>query len=442
MEKSIINLTLHDIKNSLRKGEIKPYELESEIFSRTKSSYSSEDEAWLESCNYAQKLRSDFLTFKTGVKLEHTADSNFSSGIKRKGKYVTRIENMYGPSKIPQGFAGPLEVTGFENNKELFFGSYRVPLATNEAGLIASINRGCKYVGNVKTFITKDGMTRAPAIECPNKEYADRVIEWMQDKEDFQLMKEEAEKTTSYGKLLDVEVIRGDDYPNVIYPRFRIFTGDAMGMNIVTIMAEKACNVLEEQFPEIDVLALSGNLCSDKKQTRINKEKGRGLSIKTYATISKEILEHGRINAKRIEKINYHKNVRGSNLAGTIGGYNGHAANAIAATFAANGQDLAQIVESSTCTTHAKALENGDLEFGCDLPCIEVGTVGGGTDTPTAAESLKILGVYGSGNPVGSNRKKLGCIVAATVTAAEYNILMTEARKELAKTHAKLTGRI
>jgi len=442
MEKSIVNLTLHDIAKSLSKGEIKPYELESEIFSRTKFSYSSEDEAWKESCRNAQAMRSDFLTERTGVKLEYVANTHVSSGLKRKGNYVTRIENMYGAVEIPVGFGGPLKIIGLENQDEFFSGSYYIPFATNEAALIAGFNRSCKHVNEVRAVITKDGMTRAPLIECPDKEYADRVIGWVQSKERFQLMKVEAEKTTSYGRLLGVEVIRDDKHTNVFYPRFRFFTGDAMGMNMVTIMAEKACNVLEEHFPKIDVVALSGNLCSDKKQTRINKEKGRGLSIKTSTVIHEKMLKHGGVSAKRIEKINYHKNVRGSELAGTIGGYNGHAANAIAATYAAFGQDLAQTVESSTCTTYAKALENGDLKFGCDLPCIEVGTVGGGTDSPTASENLKLLGVFGPGNPPGSNRKKLGCIVASAVTAAEYNILMTEARKELAKTHAKLTGRI
>jgi hydroxymethylglutaryl-CoA reductase (NADPH) len=442
MEKSIINLTIHNISKSLREGEIKPYELETELFLRTKSSYSNDNEAWLESCKTAQKLRSEFLTEKTGISLSHTSDAHVSSGLKRKDRYVTRIENMYGAVETPVGFAGPLKITGFENNEHLFSGSFYIPLATNEAALVAGINRGCKYVDGVKTIITKDGMTRAPAIECPNKEYADKVIGWIQSKENFQLMKNEAEKTTSHGKLLDVEVIRGEKHPNVIYPRFRADTGDAMGMNMVTIMVDGACKILEKEFPDIDVVALSGNLCSDKKQTRINKERGRGLSVKTSVVISKEKLEHGEVSAKRIEKINYLKNSYGSELAGTIGGYNGHASNAIAAMYASTGQDLAQIVESSICATRANALDNGDLEFGCELPCIEVGTVGGGTDTPTVSENLKLLGVFGSGNPQGSNRKKLGCIVASAVTAAEYNILLTEARKELAKTHAKLTGRI
>jgi len=442
MEKSIINLTLNDIGKSFRNGEIKPYELESELFSRTRSSYSNEDEAWAGSCEIAKKLRADFLKTKTGVSLEYIIDTHVSGSLKRKDRHVTRIENMYGAVEIPVGFAGPLKITGFENQDEFFSGTFYIPLATNEVALVAGVNRGCKYVDGLKAVITKDGMTRAPAIECPDKEYADKVVEWIQTPANFHLMKDEAEKTTSYGKLLNVEVIRDDKHSNFIYPRFNFFTGDAMGMNMATIMAEKACNVLEEHFPKIDVVALSGNLCSDKKQTRINKERGRGLSIKTSVVIPKEKLKHGGTDAKRIEKINYHKNIRGSELAGTIGGYNGHAANAIAATYAAFGQDLAQTVESSTCTTYAKALKNGDLKFGCDLPCIEVGTIGGGTDAPTTSENLKLLGTFGSGNPPGSNRKKLGCIIASTVTAAEYNILLTEARKELAKTHAKLTGRI
>jgi hydroxymethylglutaryl-CoA reductase (NADPH) len=445
MEKSIINLILYDISKSLREGEIKPYELETELFSRTKSSYSNEDEAWLESCENAQKLRSEFLKQKTGVQLSYSTDSHIVNGIKRKGRYVTRVENMYGASQTPMGFAGPLKVTGFDLDEQFFSGEFYFPLSHNEAGLAAALNRGCKFLNEtdgVEAKITKDKMTRAPLIKCPDKEYADKVIEWLQNPSNFKRLQEIVQKTTSYGRLLDVEIVRGEKHPNVFFPRFGYFTGDAMGMNMITIPTNEVCKEIEREWPEADTLALSGNVCSDKKQTKINKERGRGLSIKTSVTLKKELLEKEDLTAQDIEEINYLKNDYGSELAGTIGGYNGHVANPMAAIMVSTGQDVAQLVENSTCTTYTKALENGDLEFGCDFPVLELGTVGGGTDTPTASESLKVLGVYGSGNPPGSNRKKFGCLVASICTAGEYNHLVVMKRKELAETHAKLTGRI
>lgn len=42
-------------------------------------------------------------------------------------------------------------------------------------------------------------------------------------------------------------------------------------------------------------------------------------------------------------QLNTDKNLVGSALAGSIGGFNAHAANIVAATFIATGQDAAQI---------------------------------------------------------------------------------------------------
>ena len=46
--------------------------------------------------------------------------------------------------------------------------------------------------------------------------------------------------------------------------------GDAMGMNMISKGVLKSIEVLEEQFPDLDLLALSGNMCTDKKPSAIN----------------------------------------------------------------------------------------------------------------------------------------------------------------------------
>jgi hydroxymethylglutaryl-CoA reductase (NADPH) len=49
--------------------------------------------------------------------------------------------------------------------------------------------------------------------------------------------------------------------------------------------------------------------------------------------------------------LNVKKNLVGSAMAGSIGGFNAHAANILTAMFLATGQDPAQNVESSNCMT-------------------------------------------------------------------------------------------
>ena len=52
-----------------------------------------------------------------------------------------------------------------------------------------------------------------------------------------------------------------------------------------------------------------------------------------------------------IVDLNLHKNLVGSAMAGSIGGFNAHSSNIVTAIYIACGQDPAQNVESSTCLT-------------------------------------------------------------------------------------------
>ena len=45
-------------------------------------------------------------------------------------------------------------------------------------------------------------------------------------------------------------------------------------------------------------------------------------------------------------------------------------------------QDAAQVVSSSMCSTRMEVSASGDLYVSVTLPCLEVGTVGGGTILP------------------------------------------------------------
>ncbi|MQL55294.1 hydroxymethylglutaryl-CoA reductase (NADPH) [Acidianus ambivalens] len=342
-------------------------------------------------------------------------------------------ENVIGGIQIPVGIVGPLKVNG-----DYAKGNFYVPLATTEGALIASVNRGCKAItkaGGAKVKIISDGMARAPIFKLPNIDSVVNFLQWIN--KNLDKIKEVAESTTSHGKLKEIQpFVLG----NNVWLRFVFETGDAMGMNMATIASEAICNFIESEFTEAKCIAVSGNMCSDKKQSMVNSIFGRGKTVIAEAlipsTILKEVLH---TTAEAIHEVNLRKNLLGSARAGNVYQFNAHFANIIAAIFLATGQDMAQVVESSSGYTWTE-VRGEDLYISVTLPSLEVGTVGGGTRLPTQREALSIMGVAGGGNPPGSNAKKFAEIIASTVLAGELNLLSALSNKELGRAH-KMLGR-
>merc|ERR1711862_396656 len=172
--------------------------------------------------------------------------------------------------------------------------------------------------------------------------------------------------------------------------------GDAMGMNMVSKGSLAVVELLREQFPSLTLVALSGNMCTDKKAAATNWIEGRGKSIVVEAFIPKETVRSIlKTDVSSMVSTNIQKNLVGSAMAASIGGFNAHASNIVTAVFLATGQDPAQNVESSNCITLMEETTDGDLWISCTMPSIEVGTVGGGTSLPAQASCLKVVGVKG-----------------------------------------------
>ena len=119
---------------------------------------------------------------------------------------------------------------------------------------------------------------------------------------------------------------------------------------------------------------------------------------------------------------------------------NAHAANIVAAIFIATGQDAAQVVESSNCITdmESRGEDGRDLYISVTMPCIEVGTVGGGTVLAAQGKCLDIMGVRGAHktNP-GDNARQLARIIAATVLAGELSLMGALAAGHLVSSHLR-----
>ena len=341
------------------------------------------------------------------------------------------IENPIGAVQIPLGVAGPLKVIG-----EYAKGDFFIPLATSEGALVASVNRGCKAInesGGAIARILSDGMARAPVFHVNSIIDGIELIRWIN--ENFDKLKAEAESTTRHGKLIRIEpYITG----NNVWLRCVYTTGDAMGMNMVTIATDRICKFIEKEFGKAKCVSLSGNMCVDKKPSVLNMLHGRGKTVVAEAIIRRSVVRDVlKTEPESIVEVNVRKNLLGSARAGSIS-FNAHFANIVAAIFLATGQDAAQVVESSMGYTWTELSENGDLYISVTLPSLEVGTVGGGTRLPTQKEALKILGVYGPGDPPGTNAKKFAEIIAAAVLAGELSLLAALAAGHLAEAHKKL----
>jgi len=200
------------------------------------------------------------------------------------------------------------------------------------------------------------------------------------------------------------------------------------------------------------VLALSGNLCTDKKPSAVNWLTGRGKSVSAEARLSGLVLRTVlKTSAEAMAELNVGKNLVGSAMAGSIGGFNAHASNIVTAIFLATGQDPAQNVESSNCITLFEvdkgitdpadpAGKHGPgLHVSVTMPCVEVGTVGGGTGLPAQAACLDMLGLRGPhATEPGANARKLARVVAAAVLAGEMSLMAALTSNDLLNSHLRL----
>ncbi|MFC6729221.1 hydroxymethylglutaryl-CoA reductase, partial [Natronoarchaeum mannanilyticum] len=295
-------------------------------------------------------------------------------------------------------------------------------------------NRGCSAIrsaGGADARITDSGMTRAPVFRVDGVVEGKEVVDWVADNEDR--LREAAESTTSHGELLGVDpYVVGDS----VYLRFAYDTKDAMGMNMATIATGEACDVIEAETPA-ELVALSGNLCSDKKPAAINAIEGRGRTVTADVELDRELVEERfGTTPEAIAEANTRKNLVGSAKAGSLG-FNAHAANVVAAAFLATGQDEAQVVEGANAITTID--DRGDaLYASVSIASLEVGTVGGGTKLPTQSEALDVLDLRGGGDPPGSNADALAEIIAVGALAGELSLLAALASRHLSSAHEDL----
>lgn len=258
---------------------------------------------------------------------------------------------------------------------------------------------------------------------------------WLDSEEGQKTIKKAFNSTSRFARLQHIKTALAG---TLLFIRFRTTTGDAMGMNMISKGVEYCLKHMVEEcgFKDMTVISVSGNYCTDKKPSAINWIEGRGKSVVAEARIPADVVKNVlKSDVDALVELNVSKNLVGSAMAGSVGGFNAQAANLVTAVFLACGQDPAQNVESSNCITLVNKVD-GDLVISVSMPSIEVGTIGGGTILEPQGAMLDLLRVKGPHptNP-GENARQLARVVASAVLAAELSLCSALAAGHLVQSH-------
>jgi hydroxymethylglutaryl-CoA reductase (NADPH) len=347
-------------------------------------------------------------------------------------------QNLVGAVSVPLGVAGPVPVkmTELKSAKEeqILDKEVLIPLATTEGALIASIQRGCKAIsaiGHSVVTVEQKGMTRAPVFRCKDAESAADFLTWILDQ--TAVFKKTAQEISQHLVFLNAQ---GWIEDRLVFIRCRYNTDQAMGMNMVTFAVQKAWDQLSQK-KEVEkygaeLLALSGNMCADKKPAQINVLLGRGWWVQAEVFLTDEVLQKVlHVDAQRLVDVHHAKNVVGSRLAGSFAS-NMHIANAAAAFYIATGQDVAHVVDVSQGMTTMR-LDEGGVTATVTLPTVPLGVVGGGTWLPAQSEARQMI--LKNGQPTAA---QLAGVLGVAALAGEISGLAALATHDLARAHRSL----
>jgi len=294
-----------------------------------------------------------------------------------------------------------------------------VPLAHTEGGLTASVQRGARAAelsGGFRTHVVADRITRASCFVCRDAGDALTLGRWIEDRVGEArewLRTADVPELSRYAVLREVKTHVVGPMCHVLW---RFTTGDAVGPNMMTrnAYALNMAFVLPNAPVSVERSMLEANMGGDKKPSHEYFQSGHGKTVIAEVTLTDEAIERVlRTTAADLEALSW---------AGTHGavasGMQSVAftpASAVAAVFAATGQDLGMVGTSSMAHGTGRRVEGG-LHASIRFPGLEVGTVGGGTSLPTANEWLTVLGCAGPGTVY-----RFAQVVAATALALEIS---------------------
>jgi hydroxymethylglutaryl-CoA reductase (NADPH) len=361
-------------------------------------------------------------------------------------------EALTGLTVIPTAVIGPLTISLGEyeleepdgalvergrSTEEVF-----VPLAHTEGSMSDSLYRGARAAadsGGFRTEVLRDRITRASCFICHSAEQAAALARWIEDQAPAmrQWLTERDESWVSrFAKLREVET-------HVVGPMCHVMwaftTGDAVGANMMTRNAY-ALNmgfVMEHAPVKPDRAMLEGNMGGDKKLShRYFERGGHGKTVIAETTLTEDAVRRVlRTTVDDLLELSW-AGTHGAVASGMFG-VAFTPATAIAAIFAATGQDLGMVGTSSMAHGTGHKVEGG-LNAAIRLPGLEVATVGGGTTLPYARSWLSLMDCAGPGKVY-----RFAQIVAAATLALEISAsaaMATSGSENFFKAHFERGG--
>ncbi|MCE9596902.1 MAG: phosphotransferase [Spirochaetia bacterium] len=340
------------------------------------------------------------------------------------------IENYVGSVEIPVGVTSPVLINGTYAK-----GHISVPIATSEGALVSSISRGAYAIslaGGAITRVFRQTMVRSPLFFCETIDGALNLERWINNH--FHLLSQKVQSMSSVAKL---QLVKTFIFSSSVHVQFYYSTGDAAGQNMTTVCTWACCELIQSSVQDdrsiqYEFYSIEGNMSGDKKSNIQNFIMGRGIGVMAEVTLPEKIL-------RRILRVDSEKLLRviasaesGCLMIGMTNGPNVNFSNVIAGIFAATGQDLACVHESSAGFIKIRGYK-GQIVATAYLPSLVIGTVGGGTMLPAQHDCLDMLGCLGSGKAF-----RFAEIIAATCLALDLSTVSATTTNEFVKAHEKL----
>jgi hydroxymethylglutaryl-CoA reductase (NADPH) len=272
-----------------------------------------------------------------------------------------------------------------------------VPLAHTEGGLTASLTRGSLAAGVVGTHVLADRMTRASCFVCADAAEAIALSHWLDAELPALRTWLESSDDPSLSRRAKLREVKTHVVGPMCHVLWRWTTGDACGPNMMTrnSYALNMGYVMQRAPVKPERALLEANMGGDKKPSAEYFQSGHGKTVLAEAFLSDEQLRRVlRTTAEDLEALSW-AGTHGS-VASGMQSVAFTPASAVAAIFAATGQDVGMVGTSSMAQGTARRVAGG-LQATIRFGGLEVGTVGGGTTLPSARDWLASIDCAGSG---------------------------------------------